>query len=125
MISLSIHLIKILCILALLSILLKYPTGDHALQGDSDLEQPVAKKTKLDGDTTAPRAHSTTLSSNKDDSTTLTGLPNPPLFYLTRVRGIRDCYNGPGMAIGIRGQTKHMKLVSRSLYNAHWYHQAS
>lgn len=95
--------------LALLSTLLKYPIGDHALQGDSDLEQPVAKKAKLDEDTTAPRAHSISLSS---DSTTLTGLPNPPLFYLTRVRGIRDCYNGPGMAIGIRGQTKHMKLVS-------------
>ena len=70
------------------------------LQGGSDLEPPVAKKAKLDDDTLGPHAHS--VSSGGDQASS--GLLTPPLLYLTRVRGIRDCYNAPGMAIGIKGQ---------------------
>lgn len=71
-----------------------------ALQGDSGLEPPVAKKAKLDGDALAPYAHS--LAGEGDSASS--GLSTPPLLYLTRVRGIKDCYNAPGIAIGIKGQ---------------------
>ena len=53
-----------------------------------DLEPPVAKKQRIENDSTAPSIARGDLR---------------PLFYLTKVRGISQCFNDSNLSVGIKG----------------------
>lgn len=90
-----------------------------------DEEAPPTKKNKLDSQsdenescviidslstpattaatTTSTTSNTNTATSSDIDTSSNSDITNPPLFYLTKVRGISNIYNGRHLAIGIKG----------------------
>ena len=90
-----------------------------------DEEAPPTKKNKLDlqsdenescviidslsttttttATTTSTTSNTNTATSSDIDTSSNSDITNPPLFYLTKVRGISNIYNGRHLAIGIKG----------------------
>ena len=98
-----------------------------------DEEAPPTKKNKLDSQsdenescviidslstpatttatTTSTTSNTNTTTSTSDiDTSSNSDITDPPLFYLTKVRGIPTIYNGHHLAIGIKG-TLCIKLI--------------
>lgn len=71
--------------------------------GTCSLTPPVSKKPKIDSN--SPEDDCVVVEpSNTQTTPPVPSKRRPPLFYLTKVRGIRDVFNGGHLAIGIKGR---------------------